>query len=309
MMKKITSITVLFAILLTTVCAGLFIVSAENSSSIFTVYQRATEADAWETVTPASDTIDGAVNSITKAYGKVVVNADYTVSAAIDKTVNSSLNMPAMLAAGKTELYEQMVAISSLANITYVRQKETKGLGHAILCAKSFVGNEPFAVLYGDDVILGENPVCRQLCDAYDQYGLGVVGIKEVTPEQIKKYSSMKVEPLSGRQFRITDMVEKPATPEQTFSLYSILGRCVLPPQIFDILESIPYGVGGELQLTDAMKVLAQRETMIGVDFEGRRYDMGSKLGILQAIVEVGLSHPEIGAAFREYLKGITEAL
>lgn len=214
-----------------------------------------------------------------------------------------------LLAAGKTGLYEQMVAISSLANITYVRQKETKGLGHAILCAKSFVGNEPFAVLYGDDVILGENPVCRQLCDAYDQYGLGVVGIKEVTPEQIKKYSSMKVEPLSGRQFRITDMVEKPATPEQTFSLYSILGRCVLPPQIFDILESIPYGVGGELQLTDAMKVLAQRETMIGVDFEGRRYDMGSKLGILQAIVEVGLSHPEIGAAFREYLKGITEAL
>lgn len=214
-----------------------------------------------------------------------------------------------LLAAGKTELYEQMVAISSLANITYVRQKETRGLGHAILCARSFVGNEPFAVLYGDDVILGENPVCKQLCDAYDQYGLGVVGIKEVTPEQIKKYSSMKVEPLSGRQFRITDMVEKPATPEQTFSLYSILGRCVLPPQIFDILENIPYGVGGELQLTDAMKVLAQRETMIGVDFEGRRYDMGSKLGILQAIVEVGLSHPETGAAFREYLKGIAGTL
>ena len=214
-----------------------------------------------------------------------------------------------LLAAGKTELYEQMVAISSLANITYVRQKETRGLGHAILCARSFVGNEPFAVLYGDDVILGENPVCRQLCDAYDQYGLGVVGIKEVTPEQIKKYSSMKVEPLSGRQFRITDMVEKPATPEQAFSLYSILGRCVLPPQIFDILESIPYGVGGELQLTDAMKVLAQRETMIGVDFEGRRYDMGSKLGILQAIVEVGLSHPETGSAFREYLKGIAGTL
>ena len=214
-----------------------------------------------------------------------------------------------LLAAGKTELYEQMVAISSLANITYVRQKETRGLGHAILCARSFVGNEPFAVLYGDDVILGENPVCRQLCDAYDQYGLGVVGIKEVTPEQIKKYSSMKVEPLSGRQFKITDMVEKPATPEQAFSLYSILGRCVLPPQIFDILESIPYGVGGELQLTDAMKVLAQRETMIGVDFEGRRYDMGSKLGILQAIVEVGLSHPETGSAFREYLKGIAGTL
>ena len=134
-----------------------------------------------------------------------------------------------LLATGKTELYEEMVRISNLANITYMRQKETKGLGHAILCAKSFVGDEPFAVLYGDDVIMGENPVCRQLCDAYEEHGLGVVGIKEVTPEQIKKYSSMKVEHLSGRQFSITDMVDKPATMEEALSLYSILGLCVLP--------------------------------------------------------------------------------
>ncbi len=214
-----------------------------------------------------------------------------------------------LLAAGKTELYEEMVRISNLANITYMRQKETKGLGHAILCAKSFVGDEPFAVLYGDDVIMGENPVCRQLCDAYEEHGLGVVGIKEVTPEQIKKYSSMKVERLSGRQFSITDMVEKPATMEEAFSLYSILGRCVLPASIFEILEQIPYGVGGELQLTDAMKVLARREGMIGVDFDGKRYDMGSKLGILEAIVETGLAHPETGEAFRAYLKGIAATL
>lgn len=214
-----------------------------------------------------------------------------------------------LLSSGKTEMYEQMVAISDLANITYIRQKETKGLGHAILCAKSFVGDEPFAVLYGDDVIIGENPVCRQLCDAYDKYGLGVVGIKEVTPEQIKKYSSMKVEPLEGRELRITDMVEKPATEAERFSLYSTLGRCVLPAKIFEILERTPYGVGGELQLTDAMKELARTEGMIGIDFEGTRYDMGSKLGILQAAVEVGLSHPEIGADFREYLKAIAKTL
>ncbi|HIQ59967.1 MAG TPA: UTP--glucose-1-phosphate uridylyltransferase GalU [Candidatus Merdivicinus excrementipullorum] len=213
-----------------------------------------------------------------------------------------------LLDSGKLDVYNEIVNITKLANITYVRQHETKGLGHAILCAKAFVGNEPFAVLYGDDVILGENPVCGQLCEAYEKYGRGVVGIKEVTVEQIQKYSSMKLTPLGENRYEITDMIEKPK-PEEIFSLFSILGRCVLPPRIFEILENTPYGVGGELQLTDAMKTLAREEGMIGVDFEGRRYDMGSKLGILEAIVEVGLSHPETGAAFRTYLKGIAQNL
>ena len=213
-----------------------------------------------------------------------------------------------LLDSGKLDVYNEIVNITKLANITYVRQRETKGLGHAILCAKAFVGNEPFAVLYGYDVILGENPVCGQLCEAYEKYGRGVVGIKEVTVEQIQKYSSMKLTPLGENRYEITDMIEKPK-PEEIFSLFSILGRCVLPPRIFEILENTPYGVGGELQLTDAMKTLAREEGMIGVDFEGRRYDMGSKLGILEAIVEVGLSHPETGAAFRTYLKGIAQNL
>ena len=213
-----------------------------------------------------------------------------------------------LLDSGKLDVYNEIVNITKLANITYVRQHETKGLGHAILCAKAFVGHEPFAVLYGDDVILGENPVCGQLCEAYEKYGRGVVGIKEVTVEQIQKYSSMKLTPLGENRYEITDMIEKPK-PEEIFSLFSILGRCVLPPRIFEILENTPYGVGGELQLTDAMKTLAREEGMIGVDFEGRRYDMGSKLGILEAIVEVGLSHPETGAAFRTYLKGIAQNL
>ena len=174
--------------------------------------------------------------------------------------------------------------------------------------AKTFVGDEPFAVLYGDDVILGENPVCKQLCDAYDQYGKGVVGIKEVTLEQIQKYSSMKLSPLGENRYEITDMIEKPK-PDQVFSLFSILGRCVLPPRIFSILESIPYGYGGELQLTDAMKVLAQEEGIIGVDFDGRRYDMGNKLGVMEAQVETALKHPEIGPAFRAYLKELSKTL
>ncbi len=213
-----------------------------------------------------------------------------------------------LLDSGKIDVYNQIVDITKLANITYTRQHEPKGLGHAILCAKTFVGDEPFAVLYGDDVILGENPVCKQLCDAYDQYEKGIVGIKEVTVEQIQKYSSMKLSSLGENRYEITDMIEKPK-PDQIFSLFSILGRCVLPPRIFSILESIPYGYGGELQLTDAMKVLAQEEGMIGVDFDGRRYDMGNKLGVLEAIVEVGLTHPETGEGFRKYLKTIVDRL
>lgn len=213
-----------------------------------------------------------------------------------------------LLSSGRQELYEQMVRISSLANIEYIRQKETKGLGHAVYCAKTFVGNEPFAVLYGDDVIIGEKPACRELCEAYEQFGLGVAGIKRVALDVIGKYCSLKVEALSSGLFRIFDMVEKPR-PEQVFSPYAILGRCVLPPKIFSVLEQTPPGAGGEIQLTDAMCRLAAEETMIGVEYSGARYDMGSKLGILQAIVEVGLQHPEVGTDFQAYLREIVRGL
>ncbi len=211
-------------------------------------------------------------------------------------------------ASGRTAVLEQVRAITNLANITFIRQKETKGLGHAISCARSFVGDEPFAVLYGDDVILSEDPVCGQLCRAYEQYGKGVVGIKEVTPEQILKYCSLEVSPLEDRIFSVTDMVEKP-TPEQILSLYSILGRCVLPAEIFDILDNTPPGAGGEIQLTDAMMQLAKTKGMVGVDYIGTRYDMGNKLGVMQAACEVALTHPEIGADFKSYLKELAKTL
>ena len=209
----------------------------------------------------------------------------------------------------KEAVLEQIVHISRLANIFYVRQKETKGLGHAILCAKEFVGDEPFAVLYGDDVILGEDPACGQLIRAWERYGKGVVGVKEVSEEAIKKYSSLKVEPLEGSCFLCTDMVEKPQRKEDILSLYSILGRCVLPPEIFDILERTAPGAGGEIQLTDAMAALAREQGMTAVDFTGTRYDMGNKLGILQATVEVALNHPEVGDSFRAYLKELSKTL
>ena len=208
----------------------------------------------------------------------------------------------------KEAILNQVVGISKLANIFYVRQKETKGLGHAIGGAREFVGDEPCAVLYGDDVILGEDPACGQLMRAYEQFGSGVVGVKEVSREAIRKYSSLKVEHIQDNYFRCTDMVEKPQ-PGQEFSLYSILGRCVLPPEIFDILDNTPPGAGGEIQLTDAMATLARRDGMTAVDFTGTRYDMGNKLGIMQASVEVALRHPEIGEDFRAYLKELCKTL
>ncbi len=213
-----------------------------------------------------------------------------------------------LLNSGKNELYNEMVRIGSMANITYVRQAEQLGLGHAVLCAKGFAGNDPIAVLYGDDVIVGEDPVVGQLCRAYEKYGKGVVGIKEVPTEDVMKYSSMKLERLDDGYFEISDMIEKPA-PDQIFSNYAILGRCVLPAEIFEILENTPYGRNNELQLTDAMKTLALRENMIGVDFTGTRYDMGNKLSALKASIEAGLSRPDINAELTAYIKELAGRL
>ena len=216
-----------------------------------------------------------------------------------------------LLASGKQRTYDEIVGISKMANITYIRQKETKGLGHAVLCAKTFVGDEPFAVLYGDDVIIGgEKPACKELCEAYEKYGKGVAGIKPVPMDQISKYCSLKVEDMGDEQgiLKVTDMVEKPM-PTQVMSNYSILGRVVLPPEIFPILEKTAPGANGEIQLTDAMKVLAQTEGMVGRQFSGDRYDMGNKFGILQAIVQVALEHPEVKDQFRDYLKQVAEEL
>ena len=213
-----------------------------------------------------------------------------------------------LAASGRDDTLQELNDITHLANLYFIRQKETKGLGHAVNCARSFVGDEPFAILYGDDVIIGEDPACGQLCRAYEEFGLGVVGIKEVTPEQILRYSSLKVESLRDNLYRVTDMIEKPS-PDKILSLFSILGRCVLPPEIFDILDKTPPGAGGEIQLTDAMLVLARTKGMTGVDFTGKRYDMGNKLGILQATCEVALQHPEVGDGFRAYLKELAKTL
>ncbi len=213
-----------------------------------------------------------------------------------------------LLLSGKHDVHDKLINISQMANIVFVRQQEQKGLGHAILHAKSFVGNEPFAVLYGDDVIIGDDPACGQLCRAYEEYGLSTVGIKEVSEEAISKYSTLELSLIKENIYSVTDMIEKPSK-DKILSLYSILGRCVLTPDIFNILENTPAGAGNEIQLTDAMKVMANTKGMTGVDFTGTRYDMGNKLGILQATVEVALKHPEVADGFRAYLKEIAKTL
>lgn len=206
---------------------------------------------------------------------------------------------------GKFELADDLARISKLANIYFLRQKETLGLGHAVNCARSFVGSDAFAVLYGDDVIIGDDPACAQLIRVYQEFGRAVLGINKVPAADISKYSSLQVDHIKENIFSCTDMIEKPAK-DQVMSLYSILGRCILTPDIFDILDTIKPGVGGEIQLTDAIKVLANTVGVTAVEFTGVRYDMGNKLGILKACIEVGLKHPEIGDDFKTYLKDIS---
>lgn len=229
---------------------------------------------------------------------------------AIEDHFDRSPELEAKLAeCGKTELLEEIKGISSAARFTFVRQPFQTGLGGAILCAESFVGGEPFAVLYGDDVIIGEDPAVGQLARAYEKYGKSVVGINRVPREDICKYNSMKLEPMGeSRLYAVSDMIEKPQRGEE-FSDFSILGRCILEPNIFDILRRTPRGKGGELQLTDAMREVAVSDGMIGVDFTGKRFDMGSRLGIIKASLEVGLMHDELKEELAEYLKKLLDSM
>lgn len=214
-----------------------------------------------------------------------------------------------MASSEKDDTFQEVVNIANMANIYFIRQKETRGLGHAVGCARAFVGDDPFAVLFGDDVIVGDDPACGQLIRAYEEFGKCVLGVNKVSEQDISRYSSLKVTPIRDNLFTCTDMVEKPSTPDQVLSLYSIQGRCILTPEIFDLLDKTQPGAGGEIQLTDAMAQLARTTGMTAVDFTGRRFDMGNKLGILEACVEIGLQHSVIGSDFRAYLKKLAETL
>ena len=210
---------------------------------------------------------------------------------------------------GKKDEADTVRAVADMADVFFLRQKETKGLGHAIWRAKTFVGNEPFAILLGDDIMLSEKPVLKQLVEAAEEHSCSAIAVREVPDELIVKYSSVKLEEqLSERVFRIGDMNEKP-TLEEKFSNYAILGRYVLTPAIFDILAHTAPGRNNEIQLTDGMKELCRMEPMCAVDFEGRRYDTGNLKGYLEAIIDFALKNEEAGDWLRDFIKEKAKAL
>ena len=208
---------------------------------------------------------------------------------------------------GKKEMLKMVEDISNMADIYYIRQKEPKGLGHAISCAKTFVGNEPFAILLGDDVVYNdEKPCLKQLIDCYNEYNTSVLGVQTVPEDKVNKYGIVDGILIEDRVCKVKGLVEKPSI-EEAPSNVAILGRYIVTPKIFEILERTKPGKGGEIQLTDALLELISEEAMYAYNFEGRRYDVGDKQGFLEATVEYALRREDLRDGFMEYLKALSE--
>jgi UTP--glucose-1-phosphate uridylyltransferase len=210
---------------------------------------------------------------------------------------------------GKKDLADLVRHVSNMTHVSYIRQKDPKGLGHAVLTARELVGDEPFAVLLGDVIIDGEVPVTRQLVDVYEATGAGAIAVEPVPRENIHLYGVADAQPAGkapwgDRLLKIRNLVEKPRAEDAPSNL-SITGRYLLPPEIFDCLERTPPGRGGEIQLTDALRLLAQESELYALVFEGKSYDAGDKLGFLKATVEMALKNAEFGADFRNYLQNL----
>jgi UTP--glucose-1-phosphate uridylyltransferase len=225
---------------------------------------------------------------------------------AIEDHFDISVELEQLLEArGDIEMLRQIRAISDLAQISYVRQKEQLGLGHAVLMAKELVGHEPFAVILSDDVVVGERPCIGQLIHAYEKTHGSVVAVMEVPHEDTCRYGVIAGESVAGsdpRLYKVSGLVEKPEPAEAPSNL-AIIGRYVLTPKIFDKLEQTPRGAGGEIQLTDAIEALMQEQDVYGYAFDGVRYDAGTTMGWLKASVELALQRQDIGSQFREYLQ------
>jgi len=205
---------------------------------------------------------------------------------------------------GHDDLADIIRAVSDMANITFLRQKEILGLGHAVWCGRRFTGKDPFAVLLGDDVMRSNVPVIKQLIDVSEKYGAPSVGVQTVAPEMISKYCSLGVKKVEDGIYDVSDIIEKPR-PEEVMSLYAILGRYVLNSEIMEILGSLPAGFGGEIQLTDALRSYCRRSRMMAVDFEGRRYDCGNMPGYMEAVIDFALDCPETAQPTLEYIKKV----
>ena len=220
-----------------------------------------------------------------------------------DKSVELELELEQK---GKIEMLEMVQKISNMVNIHYIRQKEPKGLGHAIYCAKSFIGNDPFAVLLGDDIVDSETPCLKQLINAYDEYKTSILGVQEVAKEDTDKYGILDCKHIEDRVYKVKDMIEKPNVDEAPSNI-AILGRYIITPAIFEILENQEPGKGGEIQLTDALKTLGQQEAIYAYNFEGRRYDVGDKLGFLEATIDFALKRDNLKDGLMEYITNIVE--
>lgn len=203
---------------------------------------------------------------------------------------------------GKDDLLDLVKDISNMVDIHYIRQKTPKGLGHAIWCARSFIGDEPFAVLLGDDVIHSSTPCLRQLMDIAEERLGSVIGVQQVEHDDVSKYGIVDGDKIGDRLWKVNTLVEKPAVDDAPTDI-AIMGRYIISPRIFEILESTKVGSGGEIQLTDALCVLAKSENMYAYNFEGHRYDVGSKIGFLKANIEYGLRNPELKEQLTKYLK------
>lgn len=215
-----------------------------------------------------------------------------------DRSIELELELEAK---GKNDLLKQVREISDMVNIHYIRQKEPKGLGHAIYCAKSFIGNEPFAVLLGDDIVYNDKPCLKQMIEAYNEYKTTILGVQKVAALDVCKYGIVDGKRIEDRVYKVKDLVEKPSR-EEAPSNIAILGRYIINPAIFEILEHTKPGKGGEIQLTDGLKDLASREAMYAYIFEGRRYDVGDKQGFLEATVEFALRRADLREEFLDYL-------
>jgi UTP--glucose-1-phosphate uridylyltransferase len=235
---------------------------------------------------------------IVTGRGKSSIEDHFDVSFELEQLLESK---------NKTEMLSMVRSISDMIDISYVRQKEALGLGHAVLRVKELVGHEPFATVLSDDIIASETPCIRQLLDVYEFYGASVLALMEVPKDQISAYGVVDAELISdngreNRLYRIRNMVEKPK-PADAPSNLAIIGRYILTPEIFHCIESIEPGSGGEIQLTDALKYMLRNRPIYGLKFEGTRYDAGDKLGFLRATVEFALNRHDLGQPFREYLK------
>ena len=203
---------------------------------------------------------------------------------------------------GKEKLLKTSQDIENIARLHFVRQKEAKGLGHAILCGKAFVGNEPFAVLLGDDIVKGEKPALKQLIEVYEERNRSVLGVQKVDYKDVDKYGIIDGEEIALSTYSLKGIVEKPEASKAPSNV-AVLGRYVLTPEIFNFLENTEPGKGGEIQLTDGLDLLRENQEIFAYEFEGKRYDTGDKLGFLKATVEFALEDGELGESFKNYLK------